>query len=273
MSTGSTRVFMLAVLCATGSLAQAQQEPQSARDFCIKVPAAEVVDFEAYVRDVVVPLNQVRADSGEFVWSIVLRGVVPVGASARCDYHIVYGYKGDPGETPSTEQLGAALKKANINLTAEALLARRASLSQLVGLDIWTQIAAAGQGAQVGNYVQLNHYSTKPRGAEEWSRLETTYWKPLVEAWNNAGGKGAWIVHYLRMPIGDDLPYNALTVDIFPDWNGFLQGVPLTELWPKVNPRMELTELFDRLDAVRSVHDREVYKVIAMVAAKNAGSN
>ena len=102
----------------------------------------------------------------------------------------------------------------------------------------------------------------------EWVRLETTYWKALMEAWLKAGGKGSWSMEALSMPAGDATPYNAVTVDVFPDWNSVVNRTPLIELWPKVHPSTTTTELFDRLEKVRSVHDRELNKVVYMVRAK-----
>ena len=66
------------------------------------------------------------------------------------------------------------------------------------------------------------------------------------------------------MPEGDNLPYNAMTVDSFPDWNSLLQGISFS-LWSKVHPNTEATDVFDRLDRVRSRANIEVYKVVEMV--------
>ena len=45
-----------------------------------------------------------------------------------------------------------------------------------------------------------------------------------------------------------------------------IRTTPL-ELWEKVHPRTETTDVFDRLDRVRSRHDIEVYKVIGITKA------
>ena len=61
------------------------------------------------------------------------------------------------------------------------------------------------------------------------------------------------------------VPYNAITGDIFSDWNSLLHGIPF-ETWQKVHPNTDATEAFDRLDRVRSRHDIEVYKVLEVTA-------
>jgi len=257
---------VLAAICSTAAFSQAQKEPPTVRDYCVKVAPGKSMEFEAYAHDVAVPLSQVRADAGEFDWFLVARGVIPAGSSAACDYRVVYGYKGFPPESPSNDQIEAAIKKAGLRMSAKELFARRDALSQLVDVAIWQQIDSVGPPAQKGSYIRLNHYSVNPKAMDDWVRLETTHWKPLVDTWVKGGAKGSWGVYQLWMPGGDNQPYNALTVDIFPDWNSLLHGLPVGELWPKVHPNTDQTAVFDQLDGVRSRHDIEVVKVIELVA-------
>jgi len=179
-----------------------------------------------------VPLAQARADAGEFAWFAVSRGVVPAGSSASCDYRGAYGYKGLPPEEISTEALDAALKRAKLTLTADQLIAKRTSLTSLVAAEIWYQIDSIGPPAEKGSYLRLNPYKVENGEMDEWIRME------------------------------------GLTVDIFPDWNGLMQGVPVTELWPKVHPDTTPTDTFNRYDRVRSVHDVELYKIVELVRRK-----
>jgi len=269
----ATRVRMLrlaAVSIVVGLIASTgrAQEPPTVREYCIKVAPGKAAEYEAYLRDVSVPLAQARADSGEFVWSVVARGVIPAGSSARCDYRVAFGYKGLPPEEISKEALDAALKRAKLTLTADQLIAKRSALTSLVAAEIWYRIDGIGPDVEKGGYVRFNHYRVRSGQMDEWVRLETTYWKALMDAWLKGGGKGGWGVYGLAMPGGDSTPFNSLTVDTFPDWNGLMQGVPVTDLWPKVHPNRTSADTFDRLDEVRSIHDVEIFKVIEAVRAK-----
>jgi hypothetical protein len=246
-------------------LAQNHKEPQTVRDFCVKAAPGKAMDAEAFAREVMVPLNQARADAGEFAWFVFARAVVPAGSSAKCDFRSVYGFDGLPAETASNEQLDAAAKRAKLNMTGAEIRTKLSSLSQQVDVEYWVSRDSIGPSMQNGSFVRLNHYSVKPQATSDWLRLETTYWKPLVEAWDKAGGKGSWGVYELWMPQGDSQPYNAMTVDIFPDWSSLLHEVPLADLWPKVHPHTDMTQLFDQLDRVGSRHDIEIYKVIDLV--------
>lgn len=266
------RQLLIAMCCflmfGSSAFTQQRQPPPTVRDFCVKVAPSKNADFENFIRDVNVPLNQSRADAGEFDWYMVARGVVPAGSSAKCDYRIVYGYKGLPPETASVEQVDAALKKAKINMSGKDWAAKRDALTQLVDVEIWYGIDRVGTGYGKGSYFRLNHYNIKPGAMQDWQRLETTYWKPMVQEHIKGGGKGSWSVNGLLMPEGDNLPYNACTVDAFPDWNSLLEGIPLS-LWPKVHPNTEGTDVFDRLDRVRSRANIEVYKVMDIVNRVN----
>lgn len=262
---GFAAVSIAVGLAASTSLAQ---EQPTVREYCIKVAPGKAAEYEAYLRDVAVPLAQARADSGDFAWSVVARGVIPAGSSARCDYRVAYGYKGLPPEEVSKETLDAALKRAKLALTADQLIARRNALTSLVAAEIWFRIDGIGPDVEKGGYVRFNHYKVKAGEFDEWVRLETTYWKPLMDAWLKGGGKGAWGVYALGMPGGDSTPYNGMTVDTFSDWNGLMQGVPLNELWPKVHPNRTSTDTFDRLGEVRSIHAVEYFRVVEVVRGK-----
>jgi hypothetical protein len=262
----------LSVFVSSAFTQEQNPPPPTVRDYCVKVAPGKSTEFETFVRDVSVPLNRSRADAGEFDWFLVARGVVPAGSTAKCDYRVVYGFKGLPPETLSNDQLDAALKRAKLNMTAKEMVARRDALSQLVDVEIWYGIDSTGSPLGKGSYVRLNHYSIKPGAMDDWRRLETSYWKPLVDAWIKSGAKGSWGLNGLLMPQGDNLPYNALTYDGFADWNSLIQGVPFST-WSKVHPHTEATDVFDRLERVRSIHDVEVYKVIEAVGATKTTSN
>ena len=65
-----------------------------------------------------------RADEGRIIWWVAQRAVVPVGAEARCDYHMAYAYAGFPPEAPSPEQVSADLKKAGIGVSHAELVSQ-----------------------------------------------------------------------------------------------------------------------------------------------------
>lgn len=267
----STAAVVLAFASAASpAFAQNAADPPTARVYCIKVNPGKGAEFDAFLRDVSLPLAQVRADSGEFAWVMVARSLYPAGTSATCDYSVIYGYKGLPPEEASASSLDAALKKTKIPLTAEQMIAKRSSLITLAAAEVWWTVEATGPAIGKGGYMRVNHYKIKPGQWDEWVKAERAGWKPLVEEWNKAGGKGGWGVYGLMMPSGDSLPYDGATVDTFADWNSLIRGVPLGELWPKVHPGFSINETLANLDKVRSVHDVTTSRIEAVVSPSAA---
>jgi hypothetical protein len=142
--------------------------------------------------------------------------------------------------------------------TASEIRARLDSLVQVVDVEYWQHLDHAGGHMEKGGYLRVNHYNIKPGAGNDWFRLETTYWKPFVEAWNKNGGKVGWGIWVLRMPQGDNLPHDALTTDFFPDWSSLIHDAPLSDVWSQVHPHTSYTWVFDQL---RSRHDIEVHKI------------
>ena len=258
----------VAIVPSTSSFAQGSAEPPTVRDYCIKVAPGKGAEYEAFLRDVSLPLARARADAGEFAWFVAESAVVPAGSSAPCDYRLVYGYKGLPPEAPGKEALSAALKRARPTMTYDEMVAKRTALVHLVSLEIWAGIDGLGPPVEKDHYVRLNHYNVKYGESDEWTRLETTYWKAVMEAWLKAGGRGSWSINTLWMPQGEATPYSGVTVDTFPDWSTLIRGVPVDTLWSKVHPNVAINDLFNRLEKVRSIHDVEVYRVVDVVRAK-----
>ena len=196
---------LVTVSLTTGgtTFAQAPADTPTIRDYCIKLNAGKFADYEAHLKDVTLPVARARAEAGEFAWFIVARGVLPAGASARCDYRIVYGYKGLPP--------GGVARRAHASGRGR----------------FWYDIDGVGSDVVKDNYLALNHNTVKEGQFAEWQKLELTYWKPLVEAWLKTGGEGAWSISSLKWPTGSSAPYSSLSVDVFPDWNSLVRGVPV----------------------------------------------
>src|ERR1035437_6178099 len=244
MFRNATRLFLTTAGCLL--VAAAQDQPAYVRDICVKVAPGKGTEFAAMLRDVTAKQMRVRVDEGRAAWFLALSAVVPAGAAARCDYHIVIGYAGFPAETPTAEQTTAELKKAGLNLTSAEYAAKRDSLSSLVNVDIWQVRAEVGPALEKGQYARLNYYRVKPGQQAAWLKLETTGWKPLVESLKDS--HLGWHLHTLAMPAGEYLHYNALTVDTFPSWTALGQGVPINTAWPKVHPDMPFADYLSLID-------------------------
>jgi hypothetical protein len=246
--------------------AQSPEEWRSTREYCVKVLPGKARAYEAFLRDVTVPLNRSRAEAGEFESFAVERAVIPAGTSARCDYRLAYTYKGIPPEEATTEQLDAALRRAGLRLTAEQVADQRSALIELVGVNFWGAMDSVGGEWAKGSYVTFNHHKVKDGQFDGYVQLEKT-WKPLVEARIKAGSKQSWHLTGLWMPQGDAVPYNAMTIDVFPSWGELMKaGASFMEEWKAVHPGMPFQMVEDQKAKVRTVYASELFRVVEIVS-------
>lgn len=252
--------FALGLFCCSIAFGQAQEPARFSRDYCIKVRDGKAQEFSAYLRDVTVKLAKVRVEAGAVASFTIAQAVAPAGRSARCDYHLVYTYVGFPPEEPGAEQTAADMKKAGIFMTHEAMLAKRAELIYLAGMDIWRWRERVGQSTK-GAYARINFDKVHPGMAAEWLDLESNGWKQLAEVAAKEHGT-AWRAASLVMPGGADLPYNAMTIDVFPSWAALGQGIPARAIWNKVHPNRDMSAHLDRLSTIR---DRPRVAVVRLI--------
>jgi hypothetical protein len=247
-------------------VAAAQDQPSFIGDLCVKAAPGKSAEVAALLHDVTAKQMRVRIDEGHAAWWLALSAVVPAGAAARCDYHLVAGYTGFPPEPPSPERITAELKKAGLNMTSAEFAAKRDSMASLVNLDIWRAWADVGPNLEKGQYARLNYYRVKPGQQAAWLKFETTGWKPMVEALKDTGL--GWHLNTLAMPAGEYLHYNALTVDTFPSWSALGQGPGVNTAWPKVHPDMPFADFISLVNNTVERYRIDVFRVVEAVGPK-----
>ena len=256
-------MLTIGISCCFLASSQTQDQQFYGRDICVKVKEGKAQEYATYLRDVTVKLAKIRVDAGAIASYMIAQAVAPTGRAARCDYHLVAGYNGFPPEAPSEEQTAADMKKAGISMNREAMFAKRDELSYLVGVDIWMYRERVGT-SQKGGYARINYDKVHPGMGAEWATLESTGWKQLAEAASKEYGT-AWRVASLAMPGGASLPYNAMTVDIFPSWAALGKGISARALWNKVHPNTDMTAHMNRLSTIRDRPRVDTVKLIEVI--------
>ena len=251
------------------SAAFAQDKPQYAQEFCVKVNPGKGAEVAAMIPDVM-KLNQVRIDENTLSWFAVLSASIPAGTSARCDYKFVYGYDGFPPEPATREQSEHRFAKAKIAGTYAQMLAKRDANTTLVSDDLWRAIdgGTAGGSSTKGNYLRFNLYKVKPgHTMADWAKLELEGWKPYAEAAAKENPGFAWRAVGLSQPTGNSLHYNAMTVDIYPNWTTSGQGNSLA-LWNKVHPDLPGNDYLAKVNDVVDRYKSELYRVVDLIHKK-----
>ncbi len=264
-----TKLAQVAAVFAIGiawnSFASAQEAPQYNVVNCVKVRDGKNAEYEAFIRNTGMKLNKVRVDNGTYAAVIYAQAAFPAGRAARCDYDVVLASNGFPAEAPTTAQNEADMKKAGLSMSYDAMLAKRNDLTYLVSTEMWRGQAMVGAGVTKGGYARVNYYKTKPNMAADWLHLETAGWKKLAESVAQDMPGMSWSVWTLVMPGGASLPYNAMTVDGFPNWDAVAKGVPARAIWNKVHPDQDFSQYMDKISDTIDRPRTDLMRIVEMI--------
>ena len=256
------RLFLCVALAAAFSaMLPAQQAPTGYhRVACIKVKPENNTEFRKWAAADVHKLEQSRVDGGAVSQWILLRTVIPAGASAECDYVIVTMYPGIPPQPMGLEELDAALKKAGIATTAQQYVDRRTSLSTLISNNMFRNRAFVGSFKK-GDYFVVNYMKASNLG--DYVAWEKKAWQPMAEVLDKENLRSGWSLNTLVFPGGTDVKFNAVTVDIYPTWDSIFNtgSQNFFELWRKAHPDMEFGTTFEQYDKLRHQGDIDIFVV------------
>ena len=73
-----------------------------------------------------------------------------------------------------------------------------------------------------------------------------------------------WSAHRLFLPRGTSVPYNAATVNIFPDWAS-IGNMQVVNYFEKTHSNLDTTGLWKKVGAARDIVRSDLYEIIAKV--------
>jgi hypothetical protein len=262
------RLFACAALVASlSAMLPAQQASTGYHSVaCIKVKPENNNEFRKWAAGDLHKLTQSRVGGGAVSQWILLRSVIPSGTSAECDYVAVTMYPGVPPKPMDLEELDAALKKADISMTAQQYVDRRSSLTTLVSNNMFQNRAFVG-GFKKGDYFVVNYM--KASNMEDYIAWEKKVWQPVAEALDKENLRSGWSLNEMIFPGGTDVKFNAVTVDIFPTWDSIFNNdlQHFGQLWQKAHPELEFPAAFAQYDKLRHRGDVDIYVVQDTIAS------
>ncbi|MGA9586909.1 MAG: hypothetical protein WBQ95_16350, partial [Terracidiphilus sp.] len=240
----------------------AQQAPSGYhRVACVKIKPDKGSEFRKWLADDLHKYAQSRVDAGALSSWMVLRSEIPTGESAECDYLFVSMYPGIPSEPMGMEDLGAALKKAGMAMSAQEYVDRRSSLTTLISNDMFQNEGYVGSFKK-GDYLVVNYMKVSDDNMDDYLAWEKKVWKPLAEAMAKDGVRTGWSLNRRVLPGGSEQPFQAVTVDVFPTWESiYKDDSQFVDRWHKVHPDMELGTTFERYEKLRSMVKSDLYTV------------
>jgi hypothetical protein len=260
------RWIRCAALAAACSLTlSAQQAPSGFHTVnCVKVRPEKSAEFHKWISDVVTKLAQSRVDSGAVSTWYLLRAAMPQGQSAECDYLTVSIYPGAPPEF-GPDQMSAALKKAGISMTAEEYASRRDSVARLISTTMYRNQAGLGK-ANKGGYLAVNYMKTST--IDDWLKFEKEVWKPIAEQMVKDGVQSGWSLNLRVLGLQSDLPWQGVTVDVYPSWDAVFKDDPqFNDRVKKVHPDKDLNAMFYQLGKTRTMVRSELYAIEDMISS------
>jgi hypothetical protein len=253
-----------ALLAAISVSLAAQQEPSGFhRVACLKVKLQDTAAFLSFATGDVDKLAQYWVKSGKSNGWLLLRSVVPMGQSAKCDYLAVTVYPGVPTEFFNSDQVAEALKQTGSKMSAQMFLARRDSVATLVSNDLFQTRAMVG-GIKKGDYLEVLYQ--KVPNPQAWLANDKKVWQPVAEAMLKDGTRSGWYAVFRVLPSGSSMDYNAINVDVFPSLEAvFKPDAQFVDRWKKVHPDMDLASTMQGLDKFRTTVNEELYTVVDAV--------
>jgi hypothetical protein len=260
-------LFSVAIAAAFSVTLLAQQPATGYhRVACIKVKPGQFDAFRMWAAGDGHKVVQANADSGELSTWFLLRAVIPQGASAECDYLAVAMYPGLPPQPSGMEHLAAALKKAGLTESAQQFVDQRNALTTLVSNNMFQNVALVGT-MKKGDYFRVNYMKVAdPNDMGTYLAYEMKVWQPLAKQMMADGVGSGWSLNVQVVPRGSELPYDAVTVDVYPTWDSVFQpDTKFEERFRKVHPDMDLGTTIETYNKMRSIVTTELYSVADMV--------
>jgi hypothetical protein len=261
-----SRLFLTVALAGLFSLSLlAQTAPTGYHSVaCIKVKPENASEFTRWAAADVHRFTQARVDLGAISTWYLLRSVIPQGTSAECDYLVVSMYPGVPRKPLDSKEIGAALKKAGLPVTAQEYVDKRNALATLVSDDLFQNQVFVGT-VEKGDYFQVNYIKTA--NMADFVAYEKKVWKPLAEAMAKEGGRAGWSLNTRVMPRGSEMRFQAVTVDVFRTWEAMFTDTSIAETFKKVHPDMEMGATFEHYDKLRTTLVSNTYQLEDMITS------
>jgi hypothetical protein len=261
------RLFACVAILAAFSASLIAQQPQTGYHTvaCFKVKPENAAEFRKFAVDEAHKLAQGRVDDGEITTWYLLRAVLPQGSSSECDYISVAMFPGTP-HLLGPDNTAAALKKSGLSISPEDYTKHRNAVSTLVSVAVFQNQLFVGT-AKKGDYFLVN-YMKVPGSIDEWVAYEKKVWQPIAESLTKDGVTDGWSLNVQVLPRGSDLPYQAVTVDVFSSWDAIYTGfAQLGDRFKKVHPDMELGTTFEQFEKLRTILSTKTFVLEDMISA------
>ena len=226
----------------------------------MKVKQGEGGKYVQVERDYWKPMHQELVNQGKILGWYLYR-IQFTGTGDDYNYATVTHYMG-------TENIGSIANsdlltkvhpgKKWVDISKETIESRDKVTTRMLQ---WRLQSLPDDGRAPSKYAVVNYMKTTPGVGNEFFQLRHDYVKPAFDMALKEGKVEGWGMWSLMFPSGADMPYNFVSGDFYNDMDQ-LGNTGLGENVAKLNPDVNLEELWQKMSASRTMTYRELWELV-----------
>lgn len=262
-------LLFIACLCCCFSLKlQAQQERPITYAVVnyMKVLPENEGEYLTLERSVFRKLHKERIAKGQLFGWYLFQVLSPFGDEMKYNYVTVDMYLAEKGLQAHFESWDIDFEKI---LTEEELNKTKETdqLRTILKREVFEYRDGVWKDdyRRPAKFTVINYMKLKPDLiSSNYDEMENKFWKPIHAENIKSGHLASWALYYKQMPMGNNEAYDAATVDSYDNFNHTLIN-NYEEVFSKVHPDKNATEILKKTNAARSLVKREVRLLVDFV--------
>ncbi|MCB0526340.1 MAG: hypothetical protein H6576_07610 [Lewinellaceae bacterium] len=185
--------------------------------------------------------------------------LIPAGTNNEYDFLTVTLYKDWKSLYTETDWYTAAMK--SLPADKREIAEKAEDYRDIVKTEIWSAGDLAGNP---GAKFRVENFMRIPEGGwQKWIEMESKFVKPVHEKNIAAGNRAGWLLAFMDLPRGSDLPYQASTVDYFDKWEDMAKDEG--KAWKEVYPDLSWGDINRKIEGTRVIARTEVRMLLDSV--------
>lgn len=208
-------------------------------------------------------IHQERVKAGYITGWELEQVLYPSGTGTEYDYLTITHYKNWKALNAENGSTFDALFKA-LPEDKREIANKAEEYRDLVKREIWTagdRVFATGSGRP--RYEIENFMKIPADGWDNWIDMESNFVKPVHEKNIALGNRAGWLMSFMVLPRGEELPYQASTVDFYSTWEDMAKNEGAA--WEAVYPGISMEEIGKRIESARTLVRSELRQLVDFV--------
>jgi hypothetical protein len=166
---------------------------------------------------------------------------------------------------PNTDRLMTIAPKA-VGMSYDDYMHKATSLRKVTGQTLRRRVASTSGdkpvGLAAGDIVRIDLMKISPDRAADYYGMEQHDWLPLHAQRVKDGALKSWSVWAVVSPSGSHREADAVTTQVYKDFESAMRNPQYTSLYTKLFPDRSLSALTDRARTVRTIERSDFWRVV-----------